>query len=280
MYRPLPQRPNDPSRDEETVIALDEESGRTLWEHRYAAAPLDFQYGACPHATPLIVGDRIFTAGTNKQIYALDKRAGRVLWHHDLVKEFGAPPTLMRTPVKAGDSCSPLAYRDTVILTAGGPGRAVMAFDQRDGAVRWQSQDGHISHASPILISLDGQEQLVVVSGTDVKGLNPATGALIWSHPHETRMDMNISTRVWSDDHMLLVSSAYDHGTRMLHVTRAGAETTAREVWFSRRMRVHIGTIIRIGDFAPRAARHSPCDVVERPPVVNRSVHVLNPQFT
>jgi outer membrane protein assembly factor BamB len=111
------------------------------------------------------------------------------------------------------------------------------------------SQDGHISHASPILISIDGQEQLVVVSGTDVKGLNPATGALIWSHPHETRMDMNISTPVWSDDHMLLVSSASDHGTRMLHVTRAGAETTAREVWFSRRMRVHIGTIIRIGGF-------------------------------
>jgi outer membrane protein assembly factor BamB len=89
MYRPLPQRPNDPSRDEETVIALDEEPGRTLSEHRYAAAPLDFQYGAGPHATPLIVGDRIFTAGTNKQIYALDKRTGRVLWHHDLVKEFG-----------------------------------------------------------------------------------------------------------------------------------------------------------------------------------------------
>lgn len=249
MYRPAPRRPKDTSHDEEAVIALDEETGRTLWEHRYAAAPLDFQYGAGPHATPLIVGDRIFTAGTNKQIYALDKRTGRVLWHHDLVTEFDAPPTLMRTPVKAGYSCSPLAYRDTVIVTAGGPGQAVMAFDQRDGAVRWKSLDGHISHASPILISLDGQEQLVVLDGTQVRGLNPETGALVWSHPHETRMDMNISTPVWSDEHLLLVSSAYDHGTRMLQLSRAGAETTARELWFSRRMRVHIGTILRIGDF-------------------------------
>jgi hypothetical protein len=53
----------------------------------------------------------------------------------------------MRTPVKAGYSCSPLAYRDTVILTAGGPGQAVMAFDQRHGRVRWKSQGSACSRA-------------------------------------------------------------------------------------------------------------------------------------
>ena len=250
MYRPPPQKPDAKWHDEEVVVALDESTGRTLWEHRYPAAPLDFQFGVGPHATPLIVGDRLFTSGTNKQIYAFDKRTGRVLWLHDLVKEYGSPPTLMRVPVKAGYSCSPIAYRGLVIVTAGGPGQGVMAFEQRTGALRWKSPHGeHISHVSPILISVGGQEQLVVVSGTDIFALNPETGELVWTHPHATRMDMNISTPVFGDDNRLLVSSAYDHGARMLQLTRTGAATAVRELWFSRRLRVHIGSIIRIGDF-------------------------------
>ncbi len=246
MYRPRTERADEWS-DEEVVIALDATTGQTRWEHRYASRPLNFRFGAGPHATPLIVSDRLFTAGTNKQIYALDKRTGEVIWSHDLVEEFGAPPTLLRPAVKAGYACSPLAYRDTVIVTAGGKGQAVMAFDRRDGSVAWKSGDFNISPASPILIDMEGEEQLVVFGGQDVNGLDPATGRLLWSHPHDTHGDMNISTPVWSEDHLLLVSSAYDGGARMLELARAGDRTVVRELWFSPRLRVQFGTVIRLG---------------------------------
>ena len=73
---------------EEIVVSLDAASGKTVWEHKYASKIEDFSRGAGPHSTPLVVGDRLFTFGTNKQLFAFDKNSGTVLWSHDLVKDF------------------------------------------------------------------------------------------------------------------------------------------------------------------------------------------------
>ena len=234
---------------EEAVVALDAASGTTLWEHHYTGEVLNFRFGAGPHSTPLIVGERLFAAGTNKQLFALDKATGALLWSHDLVREYGAPPTLIRPAVTAGYAPSPLAWGDTVIVPAGGDGQAVMAFEQSDGTLVWKSGDFLIAPSSPILIDVTGQTQLVVVGGQTINGLDPDTGTILWSHANETGGDMNITTAVWGSDNLLFVSSAYDGGSRVVRLTRDSEGTEIEELWFSRRLRVHIGTTIRLGDF-------------------------------
>ena len=87
---------------EESVIALDAKTGQTIWEHKYPSRREDFSFGAGPHSTPLVVGDRLFTIGTNQQLFAFDKRSGKVLWSHDLIKEFNSPELLIRPVVKIG----------------------------------------------------------------------------------------------------------------------------------------------------------------------------------
>ena len=201
QYRPPDGSEPDSWREEEVVVALDASTGRTRWEHRYPA-PLDgfdVPLGVGPHATPLIVGERLFATGTNKQLFALDKATGDVLWSHDLVRDFGAPPHYRSMPRKPGYSCSLLAYRDLIIATAGGPGQAVMAFHQDDGRVAWRSGEFAIAPASPILITVEGREQVVVFASDRVVGLDPASGTQLWSHPHPRRLDANITTPVWSD---------------------------------------------------------------------------------
>ena len=233
----------------ESVIALEATTGETLWERSYAAQPLNFRFGAGPHSTPLVIGNRLFTAGTNKQIHAFDKQTGKLLWSHDLVGEYGAPPTLIRPAVTAGYACSPLAYGDTVIVTAGGDGQSVMAFRQDNGALVWKSGDFLISPSSPILIDLAGQTQLVVVGGETINGLNPGTGEILWSHPHDTDGDMNNTTPTWGDDNLLFVSSAYNGGSRGLRLANTSEGTIVKEEWFTRDMLVMYGTTIRLGDF-------------------------------
>ena len=71
----------------ESVVALDAATGKTIWEHKYPAKIEDFSFGAGPHSTPLIVGNRLFTIGTNKQLFAFEKKSGKVLWSHDLIAE-------------------------------------------------------------------------------------------------------------------------------------------------------------------------------------------------
>jgi outer membrane protein assembly factor BamB len=73
---------------------------------------------------------------------------------------------------------------------------------------------------------------------------------VLWSHPHKTDWGLNISTPVWSAaNHLLFVSSAYSTGSRALELRQAAGKTTVAEKWFSGRMRVHIGTVINLGDY-------------------------------
>lgn len=233
---------------EETVVAMDAASGKTLWEHKYPSRREDFSFGAGPHSTPLIVGDRLFTIGTNKQLFAFDKKSGRILWSHDLIKEFNAPELLIRPVVKTGYGCSPIAYRDTIICSVGGPGQAVMAFRQSDGGVAWKSGDFLTSEAPPILIEMGGKPQLVIFGGGTVNGLDPANGKVLWSHPHDPGNDLNCATPLFGPDNILFVSSAYRAGSRAIQLRQEGAATHADELWFTNRVRFMFLNAIRLGD--------------------------------
>jgi outer membrane protein assembly factor BamB len=233
---------------EEAVVALDAATGKTLWEYKYPSQIEDFTFGAGPHSTPLVVGDRLFAIGTNKQLHAFDTRTGKVLWSHDLVKEFNAPTLLIRPVVKVGYGCSPIAYRDLIICSVGGPGQSVMAFRQSDGAVAWKSGNFLTSDAAPILIDFEESQQLVVVGGGTVNGLDPSSGAVLWSYPHDPGNDLNCGTPIWGPDNTLFVSSAYKAGSRAIRLVKKGAATIPEEVWFTNRVRFMFLNAIRVGD--------------------------------
>jgi outer membrane protein assembly factor BamB len=241
-------RSQGPWEDAESVISLDAATGKTLWEHKYPARREDFSFGAGPHSTPLIVGSRLFTIGTNKQMFAFEKTTGKILWSHDLVKEFGSHELLIRPVVKTGYGCSPIAWRDTIICSVGGPGQSVMAFRQSDGAVAWKSGDFLTSEAPPILIDIAGRQQLVIFGGGTVNGLDPATGEILWSHPHDPGNDLNCSTPLWGPDNLLVVSSAYKAGSRAIRLTPEGNATIAEEAWFTNRVRFMFLNAVRLGD--------------------------------
>jgi outer membrane protein assembly factor BamB len=252
MYRPITGVRNQ-WKAEEVVVALDATTGRTMWEHRFPTSleTMNFSRGAGPHATPLVVGSRVFAASTDKQFLALDKESGRVLWSHHFVKEYSAPPNQMRWAVMPGYAPSPIAYRDLVIAMSGGKNHGVVAFRQDSGQMVWHAGDfpDDISPASPILIGLDGQDQLVVTSGDGLHGFDPVTGAHLWSHAFPTSSGVNIQTPVWSPaDRTLFLSAAYDGGARLLQLTRSGPRTQVKELWFNTRLRVHFTNVVKMAD--------------------------------
>lgn len=242
--------------DQNIVLAVDAKTGKTIWEQPFASEPLPnmfLDYGKGPNATPLLVGDRVFAITFTGKLAALDRSTGKILWQHELWKGMNG------TFRDVGYSNSPIAYKDTVILPVGGTGKGVVAFRQIDGKIAWQSTDFPNAMSSPILISVDGEEQLVLFMTTHVAGVSPSNGKLLWSYPHKTDYDVNSATPVWCKNNILLVSSAYNAGTRAIQLTRVNGKTEAKELWFQRRMRVHHGNMLRLdnyvyassGDFGP-----------------------------
>lgn len=245
MYRPLAWL-GMTTKDEEVAIALDAATGRTLWEHRN---PVEFdssmrmEHGPGPHTTPLLAGGHVITAGVMGRLQALDPKTGQVRWAQELWRDHGG------LIMDRGYSCSPLAWRDTVIVSVGGRrGQAMMAFAVKDGSLRWKSGDFKVSPSSPSVVDVGGQEQLLFFGGKELVGMDPATGTVLWSHPHETQYDLNIAMPVTGEDGMLIVSSAYSGGTRALRLSRDGDATSVEELWFTNQMRIHHGNFVRIGD--------------------------------
>lgn len=232
--------------EQEVVLALDRATGRTVWEYKYPAAFLkgmNMNTGPGPHATPLVVGDRIYTAGVNGKLHCLDKKTGRVLWVRGLIEEMGGSVMLR------GYSNSPLHYRDTVIVMVGGKGHTIAGLDLKTGATRWQGGDFGNSQSSPVLIQVDGQEQVACVVEKAVAGFDPRNGRLLWSHAHENRGGDITSTLLWGPDNLLFFSGAYQGGSRTLELRVENGATRVKELWFHRQMRVHHSNLMRIGDY-------------------------------
>lgn len=231
---------------EEFVVALDAATGETVWEHKNPSPFTDLmaEFGPGPHSTPLLVGHRLFAIGTNMMMSCLNKNSGKVIWQHDLVEEYGAEVQ------GRGYASSPLAYKNTVILPVGGKeGQTFMAFRQDDGALVWKNQDFKLTYSSPIIIDFDGEDQLVAFMGKGIVGLNPGNGDLLWTHSHETNYGANIATPLWTGDDLLFLSAAYNSGSRVLRLKKDKGKTVPEELWYGRKMRIHHGNAIRIGDY-------------------------------
>lgn len=236
------------SGNREVIISLDAATGKTVWEFPYEAntSGLDLGFGKGPHSTPLIVGNLIYAAGVKGTMHALDKNSGRIVWKHDLWSELGGHFD------GRGYSASPVAYRNTVIVPVGGrSGQCLMAFDQRTGAVVWKNVNFTPAPASPMIINVGGQDQIVHFGQSEIYGADATNGNLLWSHPHKTEYGLNISTPVWEpSDGLLFMSSAYSTGSRVIRLTRSGDQTTATQVWANNRVRIHFGNAVRVGDLA------------------------------
>ena len=240
---------------EDVVIALSAKTGKTIWEYAYTSLPwgeFNQQYGPGPHSTPLIIGDYINSIGFRTELTCLDKKNGQKIWSHNLWDEYGAKPG------DRGYASSPIAYKDLFIVLAGGKGHGVMAFNLKNGQLVWKAQDFINSYSSPIIINVDGQDQLIAFVEKKVAALDPNTGGLFWQHGHNTQYQIHASTPIWGKDNILFISSAYDAGSRALHLSLQDGKTVVEELWYSKKVRVQHGSAVRVDDTIYASSGHGP----------------------
>jgi outer membrane protein assembly factor BamB len=229
--------------ENEVVICLDAATGETIWERAYKVEYQGLtQYGTGPRSTPLLVGDRLFTVGATGRMHALDKRDGKVLWSRELWgDEFDG------NRLGHGYASSPLAYRDTVIGPVGGLGAALVAFDQKSGEVRWQAHSFRNSYSSPSLLTIAGEEQLVVFMAEELISVDPANGVLRWSWPHVNQWGHNITMPAVDGD--IIFFSSPQAGARGLRLVPNGEGFEPEQVWSTRRIQFYHAATVQEGSW-------------------------------
>jgi outer membrane protein assembly factor BamB len=226
---------------QEVVTALDAKTGETLWEHAYQESfrPAYAEIGPGPYAMPVVVGDRVFTAGAAGKLKALERRTGKLIWERDLYEELGG------TRLPYGYSSHPLPYGENLIVLAGGDKQALACLSQSTGDTVWAKLGFRNAHSTPVLIEVDGKEQLVALTASLIFGADPASGAMLWSRPHTTEHGLAIAMPVWAPERNLLVyAAAYNFGAEALRLRDEGGKTTVEPVWRDKRFQVHFGNMI------------------------------------
>lgn len=206
----------------ETVRALDRATGRELWRQEWEGAmSVPFfarSNGDWIRSTPAWDGQTqtLYVAGMRDVLVALDAATGEVRWRKDFVADLGSPLPAF------GFVSSPLLDDGALFVQAGG---AVMRLDAATGAVVWralESTDGMMGSAfsSPVLASPGGRRQVLVQTRSDLAGLDPGTGAVLWTQPIEAFRGMNILTPVVVGDRIL--TSAYGGRTHAFDLVTDG----------------------------------------------------------
>jgi outer membrane protein assembly factor BamB len=230
--------------EDDVILAADPGTGQTRWEHRDPGPlPADFndQFGPGPHSTPLVVDGRLFAISSTLVMTALDAREGTLLWQRNLATDMGA------STAGRGYGASPLAWRGLLIAYVGGDGQAVVAFDQATGEVVWKALNAPRNYSSPVLAEIEGVEQVVVTLGAKRAGLAPADGRVLWEIDFPETALTTFST-VSVHGNRIFSSSAYADGSRLVEITRDGDAWSAKELWYTRKMRVMHGAFVPFGD--------------------------------
>lgn len=230
--------------DMETVVCLDAATGDTVWERSYEHPPHprhQHGYGAGPNSTPLIDGDLIFTVGVAGRMHALRKEDGGILWSRELWGE-GLDGNLL----SHGYSSSPVAYKDSVIVPVGGDGAGLVAFNRKDGSVKWKTQGFRNSFSSPRIVEILGEPQVMVFMAEELIGVNPDTGELRWRYPHGNQWEHNITLPIVVDGNTIFLSSP-QAGARGLRLSAEGGTIEVEEIWATRRIQFYHGSSVRYG---------------------------------
>lgn len=212
-------------RNQEVVAAYDVNTGREVWKQSWNAEYTDTN-GDGPRATPTWENGRLYALGATGELRCLDGKTGAVIWGKNILRDNQAQnlPWAM--------AASPLIVDDKVIVLPGGSsGRSVVAYNKNTGAPVWRVLDDRQAYVSPMLVNLAGRRQILVVSSTRVFGLHPENGSLLWSHPWETDMGINVSQPIVVNRNRFFISSGYGKGAALIEVTEGGNGFSARTIW-------------------------------------------------
>ena len=218
-------------RSREMVVAYNVSDGSPIWSHGDEAHYQDTIAGEGPRATPTISRGRVFALGSTGILNCLDLKTGRSIWRRDIAADNDSPQP------EWGRSSSPLIVDDLVVVSAGGSaGRSLVAYHRDSGEPVWKAGDDPASYSSPVLATLAGVRQIVVLNQSTVAGHDPQTGRVLWTHAWP-RTAPSVAVPLILSDGRVLLSAGYGMGSRLLQISRVGDALNQALLWESPRLK-------------------------------------------
>jgi outer membrane protein assembly factor BamB len=212
--------------EEEIVACYRLSDGTPIWRHRDHVRFWESNGGPGPRATPTLVGGRIYALGATGLLNALDALTGAVIWSRDAVAD-----TKSKIPMW-GITSSPVVSGGVVIVALSGK---LAGFDAATGAPKWTGPAHRGSYSSPQLATIDGVDQIVLLSADGVTSVSPATGAVLWDYDWAADGTPIVQPAIVDGGDILAnsINGMGGLGVRRIGVSQVAGKWTTRERWTS-----------------------------------------------
>lgn len=168
----------DDATERRLLYRIDRRSGAVVWVRTVLVAPLEpmHQNNSPATATPATDGKRIFVGfqDRDQMFVAAYDFDGNQLWEHRL-GPFGS---------MHGYAATPVLYKDALVMDGDHDGDAYLVMLRQDsGQIVWKTQRDHKtrSFSTPIVVPIDGRDQLLVCGNHVTAGYDLADGRQIWT---------------------------------------------------------------------------------------------------
>ncbi len=174
--------------EQDRVFALDLQTGKPLWEHRFNVFHTDVPNSRVGWASPVADPETgyVYAHGVEGMFLCLD-RDGHLVWSRSLTELFG------RISGYGGRTQTPILDEDRVVISfvsSGFGSHAVgahryLAMDKRTGEIVWWGAPGgkpeDTTYSTPVVAVIDGQ-RLLIAGNADgsIYAMNARTGQKVW----------------------------------------------------------------------------------------------------
>ncbi len=158
------------------VMAFDRSDGHIVWTTKVCEEqPVDGTHGTGTWASnsPLTDGEFIYTYFGSRGLYCLDFD-GNIIWSRD----FGQ----MKKKMDFGEGSSPALYGDKMVIIWDHEGDSYLyIIDKKTGKdIKRIPRDEATSWSSPVIINVNGKDQILTNATTNMRSYDLETGEIIW----------------------------------------------------------------------------------------------------
>lgn len=230
----------------EIVRAFDRKTGEQKWETQWPGSMsvpfFAWKNGSWVRSTPAYDGKNLYVGGMRDFLVCLDAESGKKKWEVDFMKRYKAPLPAF------GFVCSPMIEGDHLYVQAGA---GFIKLDKETGKSVWRALDDKggmygSAFSSPTMAKLGGIEQVVVLTRTDMTGVEPENGKVLWKRPIKAFRGMNILTPTIFGNSVF--TSSYGGKSLLFDLAKDSDGFSINQKWENKQEGYMSGPIV-IGDF-------------------------------
>lgn len=217
--------------------------GELLWETPYGRSWT--KTFSDSRSTPTFENGKLYISSGTGQLNCIGANSGKIIWAVDVIKNYDGEIH------KYGDAESPLVLENSVVFVTGGNENTMVAFNKNDGSIKWKTKSlgGAKSYASPVVITHNNREMILVQTTDNLISISPENGEIIWSynliqyHTNKLGIGGNTNPPLYFNNE-IFVTSGYNHFAVMLSLSENGNSVQLK--WKNDTIDNHHGGVVLI----------------------------------